>query len=278
MMKQRFLPAHDNANAPLFAGDEPTPRAYLNIIKLDAGDTFRQRIEGFETVWVLMAGLCDLTVDGQAFKQVGGRSSVWDGPADSVYAGPGAEVVIEALQPSEIAVGGGRWDEPMPPFRISPSEVDMVDVGSNETKSRRRIFHILGGKAAGKVGHLLVSELYADEGCWSGYPSHKHGSQGEEETAHEEIYHWRFDPPTGFGAQLWYDEGAERTAYVTRDRDSFAFCDGYHPTVTSPGHRSYIFTILVGVQQRSLVQNFEVAHRHLMNQIPGIAAMREKFK
>jgi hypothetical protein len=26
---------------------------------------------------------------------------------------------------------------------VKPAEVDMVDVGSNETKSRRRIFHIL---------------------------------------------------------------------------------------------------------------------------------------
>lgn len=277
-MKQRFLPAHDNGNRPLFEGQLPVSRAYFNIVQLSAGDSFVDAVPGFETVWVVQSGFCDIMVDQHAFERVGGRASVWDGPADSVYAGPGAQVRIVAREDCEIAVGGGRWERPMEPFRITPSEVDLVDVGSNETKSRRRIFHILGGKAAGRAGHLLVSELYADEGCWSGYPSHKHGAHGAEETAHEEIYHWRFDPPTGFGAQLWYDEDGARTAYVTRDRDSFAFSDGYHPTVTSPGHRSYIFTVLVGVQQRSLVQNFEVAHRHLMDRIPGIAAMREKFK
>ena len=87
----------------------------------------------------------------------------------------------------EIAIAGGRWDEPMASFRITPEEVDMVDVGSNETKSRRRIFHILGNKQADSVGRLLVSELYADEGCWSGYPPHKHDTDRPGETAHEEL-------------------------------------------------------------------------------------------
>ena len=166
----------------------------------------------------------------------------------------------------------------MGPFRITPEEVDMVDVGSNETKSRRRIFHILGNRQADRVGRLLVSELYADEGCWSGYPPHKHDTDQAGETAHEELYHWRFDPPTGFGTQLWYEEGCEPHAHATRNGDTFAFSTGYHPTATSPGHASYIFTILVGKTQRSLVQNFEEVHRPLMAKIPGIDAMRAKFR
>jgi 5-deoxy-glucuronate isomerase len=153
-----------------------------------------------------------------------------------------------------------------------------VDVGSQETKSRRRIFHILGQNGAGRAGNLLVSELYADEGCWSGYPPHKHDTDQPGETAHEEVYHWRFNPPNGFGAQLWYGEDGDTTAYMTRDGDTFAFSAGYHPTVTSPCHESYIFTILVGRTQRSLIQNFDTTYRHLIDRIPGIAAMREKFK
>ena len=131
---------------------------------------------------------------------------------------------------------------------------------------------------AGRAGNLLVSELYADEGCWSGYPPHKHDTDQPGETAHQELYHWRFDPPTGFGAQLWYTAHGDASAYTTRQGDTFAFSTGYHPTVTSPYHRSYIFTILVGKTQRSLIQNFDSTYRHLMDRIPGIAAMREKFK
>ena len=49
-------------------------------------------------------------------------------------------------------------------------------------------------------------------------------------------------------------------------------------TVTSPGHQEYIFTVLVGRTQRSLLQNFEPQHRHLMAKIPGIQAMRDKYR
>jgi 5-deoxy-glucuronate isomerase len=277
-MNHQFLPARDNANHPLFDGSAPAPHAWFNLVRLAAGATFSDRISGFETLWVPMSGLCDIDVDGVRFESVGGRRDVWSGKADSVYVGPGATVRILARHACELAVAGGRWEREMAAFRVRPDEVEMVDVGSNDTKSRRRIYHLLGQNGVGRAGNLLVSELYADEGCWSGYPSHKHDTDAAEETAHDEIYHWRFNPPSGFGAQLWYDDSGERHAFVTRDCDSFAFSSGYHPTVTSPGHASYIFTVLVGRVQRSLVQNFEPAHRHLMDKIPGIAAMRAKFK
>ena len=58
----------------------------------------------------------------------------------------------------------------------------------------------------------------------------------------------------------------------------FLLDKGYHPTVTSPGHEEYIFTILVGKTRRGLVQNFKEEHRHLMRGIPGIQDMVNKFK
>ena len=160
----------------------------------------------------------------------------------------------------------------------------MVEVGSRDTHSRRRIFHILGQNAAGRAGNLLVSELYGDDGCWSGYPPHKHDTENPpEETDFEEIYHYRYRPENGFGAQFCYEDqtGAGATApqvVMTRHGDTFLIDRGYHPTVRAPGHEGYIFTILVGRRQRSLVQSFELQHRHLMAKIPGIQAMRDKFK
>jgi len=277
-MSKTLIRAFDNKNEPILAGNQPVERIYFNLVRLMAGETYRYCIPEFESVVVPMAGTCDLAADGESFPNLGHRATVWDGNADSVYVGPSADVAIVAQSGCEIAIAGGLWNRQMAPFRVRPEEVDMVDVGSNETKSRRRIFHILGQNGAGRAGNLLVSELYADGGCWSGYPPHKHDTDQPGETAHEEVYHWRFRPPTGFGAQLWYNPSGDATAYMTRDRDTFAFSTGYHPTVTSPFHESYIFTILVGRTQRSLIQNFDSAHRHLIDRIPGIAAMREKFK
>ena len=162
---------------------------------------------------------------------------------------------------------------------MQPAEVDAVDVGSLETHSHRRIAHILGQRQSGTTERLLVSELYADDGCWSGYPPHKHDTEdGENESRHEEVYHYRFNPETGFGGQLAYEDDGRHKSFVTHTGDTFLLDRGYHPTVTSPGHRSYIFTILVGKHRRGLIQRFDPTYLHLTETIPGIRAMREKFK
>ena len=65
---------------------------------------------------------------------------------------------------------------------------------------------------------------------------------------------------------------------MTQNGDTLLLDKGYHPTVTSPGYQSYIFTILVEKYQRSLVQNFKEEYRHLLQKIPGTQAMIDKFK
>ena len=125
---------------------------------------------------------------------------MWSGRADSVYAPPGAEITFTALaDATEIAIAGGRCDVVHAPYRITPDEVDVVEVGSVATKSRRRIFHVLGANGTGRAGNLLVSELLCDDGCWSGYPPHKHDTDRDGESDHEEAYHYRFRPQSGSG-------------------------------------------------------------------------------
>ncbi|MCF3649359.1 5-deoxy-glucuronate isomerase [Synoicihabitans lomoniglobus] len=282
----RLIRAHANHNQPIITSASGVlALSYFNLIRLHAGESHAFAVPGCETVCVVLSGQADIAVAEERFAAVGRRADIWDGPADSVYAGTRSPVVVTATRDdTEVAVAGGLCDEAFAPFRIAPEDVAMVEVGSAATHSRRRIFHILGQNANGRAGNLLVSELYADGGCWSGYPPHKHDTENPpEETEFEEIYHYRFKPETGFGAQYCYEpqEGADASApevVMTRHGDTFMVDRGYHPTVASPGHDGYIFTILVGKHQRSLVQSFEPSHRHLMDGIPGIQAMRDKFK
>jgi 5-deoxy-glucuronate isomerase len=282
-MSSILIPASEHANDAIVIGASPVENTYFRLLKLDIGQMEEFKIEEFETVVVALSGTADITVSGQRFESVGQRADIWSGQADSVYCGRNKVVHIVALTLVELAVAGGRSEADYAAFHVRPDEVDCVDVGSNETKSRRKIFHILGHNGAGRCGNLLVSELYCDEGCWSGYPPHKHDTDREGETAHEEIYHYRFNPPSGFGGQFWYEKSTQDRPVnprvtMIRHGDTFCFDTGYHPTVTSPGHAEYIFTILVGKTQRSLIQHFDEEHRHLLDKIPGIAAMREKFK
>lgn len=283
----RLLRARDNRNQPLV---EPRrgrlALTYFNLLRLRSGESHTLEVSGCEIFCVVLSGRADIAACAQEFKNVGRRANIWDGPADSVYCGTCPRVTVRALRnDTEVAVAGGLCAQPFTPFRVLPADVEMVEVGSAETHSRRRIFHLLGQNATGRAGSLLVSELYVDQGCWSGYPPHKHDTERPpEETEFEEIYHYRFRPETGFGAQFCYDEQTEATSasspqvVMTRHRDTFLVDRGYHPTVTSPGHESYVFTILAGRRHRSLVQSFEPQHRHLMAKIPGLQAMRDKFK
>jgi 5-deoxy-glucuronate isomerase len=272
---------YDNKNQPII-----TPKTtilsstYFNVVHLRKGEQYQATVEGFETLYTVLSGNVDVEVGGAPFKDVGRRKNIWSGNADSVYAGSGAAVRVRGNQDgTEVAVAGGLCDKTYPPFRILPTEVEMVEVGSIETRSHRRIFHLLGQNGNGRAGNLLISELYCDHGCWSGYPAHKHDAdQGAAETNHEETYHYRFRPDTGFGAQLCFQPDGSSQCFMTRNGDTFLLDRGYHPTVTSPGHEEYIFTILVGKTKRGLVQNFHKDFHYLMAGIPGIQDMVNKFK
>ena len=272
---------YDNKNQPIITpATTILSSTYFNLVRLKKGEEYEAMIEGFETLYAVLSGNVEIEVNGTPFKDVGRRQDIWSGKADSVYAGAGAVVRVRANQDgTEVAVAGGVCDKAFPPFRVLPEEVEMVDVGSIETRSHRRIFHLLGQNGNGRAGNLLISELYCDHGCWSGYPPHKHDTdQGSAETAHEEVYHFRFRPETGFGAQLAFQPDGSSQCFMTQNGDTFLLDKGYHPTVTSPGHEEYIFTILVGKTRRGLVQNFKEEHRHLMRGIPGIQDMVNKFK
>jgi 5-deoxy-glucuronate isomerase len=277
----RLIPAHDNKNVPIVEpGKGGMTLCYFNLLRLAMGESYTYEAKGCETICVVLSGQAEIAAGGTTFAHIGKRADVWSGQADSVYCGTSARVTVRSLRDgTEVAVAGGACSQPFAKFHIPPADVAMVDVGSAATHSHRRIFHILGQAANDRAGNLLVSELYAENGCWSGYPPHKHDTERPpEETDFEEVYHYRFNPDTGFGGQFSYECGGRPTAVMTRHGDTFLIDRGYHPTVASPGHEGYIFTILVGRHQRSLVQYFDPAHRHLMAGIPGIQAMRDKFK
>jgi 5-deoxy-glucuronate isomerase len=274
-----IIEPYDNRNEPILSRHPLLPRSYFNLLRLRPGQTWAASLPGFESVWVVLSGTCDVRSGGAAFEAVGTRADIWSGNADSVYAPSGAEVRLQARTACEVAVAGGSCPTRYEPFRVSPEEVDPVEVGSHDTHSRRIIRHILGKNADGRAGNLLVSELYCEGGCWSGYPPHKHDQdRGEAESGFEEAYHYRFRPETGFGAQLVFQPDGTRQVFMTTHGATVLVDRGYHPTVTSPGHDEYIFTILVGHSRRSLAQYFKEEYRYLMKVLPGVQDMIDKFK
>jgi 5-deoxy-glucuronate isomerase len=274
----------DNKNSPIVDVDDSTvPLNYFNIVKLTKGQAFTYQVPGYETCIVPATGSIDVDVEGFKTAGLGGRvEDVWGGEPEGVYVPSGAKVEMVCLsETAEVFVAGAKYDEVLVPFAVRADEIDLVQYGSDDTKTHRKIKHILGQKQHGKVGRLLVSELFTvGAGGWSGFPSHKHDTDRLPlETRHDETYNFRFKPNWGSGVQmLQREDNKPGDAYHIVDGSTICLDNGYHPCCVLPGYEMYYFTILGGLSQRSLVQYFQPTHAYQIETIPGIKDMIAKFK
>ena len=274
----------DNKNSPIVDVDDATvPLNYFNIVKLAKGQAFDYQVPGYETCIVPATGSIDVDVEGFKTAGLGGRvEDVWGGEPEGVYVPSGAKVEMVCLSDTaEVFIAGAKYDETLDPFAVRADEIDLVQYGSDDTKTHRKIKHILGQKQHGQVGRLLVSELFTvGAGGWSGFPSHKHDTDRlPTETRHDETYNFRFKPNWGSGVQmLQREDNKPGEAYHIMDGSTICLDSGYHPCCVLPGYEMYYFTILGGLSQRSLVQYFQPTHAFQIETIPGIKDMIAKFK
>lgn len=277
------IPPHDNRNRAIVdIADTLVPLVYFNIVRLKPGETFEYRTPGYETCVVPATGTVTVEVSGETFADVGNRGvDVWDGEPEGVYVPSGTAARITARTEAEVFVAGAAFAETLRPFAVRSGDLDVVQYGSDDTKTHRKIKHILGTKYHDRVGRLLVSELFTvGAGGWSGFPSHKHDTDRlPEETRHDECYNFRFRPDYGSGLQMLQRVDNEPgDAYHIMNRSTVLIDKGYHPCCALPGYEMYYFTILGGLSQRSLKQFFQPTHAAQLHTIPGIMDMVAKFK
>ena len=278
------IPPHDNKNRAIVDVNNPVvPLNYFNIVKLKQGEVFDYRIAGYETCVVPATGTITIEVAGETYKDIGNRViDVWDGEPEGIYIPTDAAVHITCrTSNAEVFIAGAKFDQVLKPFAIRAEDLDKIQYGSDETKTHRKIKHILGASYHDRVGRLLVSELYTvGAGGWSGFPSHKHDTDRlPNETRHDETYNFRFKPNYGSGLQmLQREDNKPGEAYHIIDRSTILLDKGYHPCCALPGYEMYYFTILAGLSQRSLKQFFQPTHAAQLKTIPGIMDMVAKFK
>ena len=276
-------PPFDNKNKPIVdMDDKKVPLNYFNIVKLKKDQSFEYITPGYETCIVPATGSINVNIDGFETNNLGTRSlDVWDGEPEGVYVPSGIKASFVAIKDSEVFVAGAKFEKTLEPFAVRSNEIDMVQYGSDDTKTHRKIKHILGAKHHDKVGRLLCNELYTvGQGGWSGFPPHKHDTDRlPDETRHDETYNYRFRPNNGFGFQLFQqvEEKIGKAEHII-DSSTIVIDKGYHPCVVAPGYEMYYFTILGGLSQRSLVQYFHPDHAYQIETIPGIKDMIAKYK
>jgi len=143
---------------------------------------------------------------------------------------------------------------------IGPDQVKVRHVGRGNW--RRTIYDIVD--AAFPAQSMILGETFNPPGFWSSAPPHKHEVDDlPHESAHEEVYLFRLDPPRGFGMQRVYtDDRSLDVAYAVEDGDAVAIPRGYHPVVAGPGYRLYYLWVLAG-HQRVLAPRDDPVHAWL---------------
>jgi 5-deoxy-glucuronate isomerase len=242
----------------------------LDLPALDAGERATVRIpDGIEAAVVLLAGDVDL---GSMHAR---RTDVFAGPATAVYLPPGSELEVMAHAPTELALAATVGDEIHVPPGAAPAHVSPDDVVVHDRGRpgwRRAVHDIVADTVPAQ--RLLVGETFNAAGEWSSFPPHKHDG-GDGEPALEEVYHYRFDRPSGFGFQGLYElaehghRGAERAVFL-RHGAVVGIPRGYHPVCAAPGYRLYYLWALAprAGTARALALHEDPAHVWL-NEEPG---------
>lgn len=185
---------------------------------------------------------------GDPFRQLGYAAYAPAGAPLRLVAGDdGAIVAVMSAAPGD--------DEPGLPRIIGPDDTRVATVGDGNW--RRTVRTLLGPEH--QASRLLVGETLNPPGNWSSYPPHKHDEHvPPDEVALEEVYLFRVTPAGGFGVQLLYEPGVERT-FVVRDGDVAVIRSGYHPVVAAPGYDLYYLWVLAG-EGRQMVPRLDPRH------------------
>ena len=241
----------DGANIIYSAGDGPLDLLSFSIVKLGAAGSYSGNTEDEECGLVVLSGLLSLQIGDDQYGELGGRTSVFAGKATGVYLPPGTAWRVQADSRCELAVCSTPSDSSGPPQIIGPNEVAVNQVGN--WNWRRQVHSIIGANVP-QAQRLLVGETFNPPGNWSSYPPHKHEKDDYPfQVNMQEIYHFRINPPQGFGLQRIYtdDRNIDKT-YTLQHLDSTLMPRGYHPVVVAPGYELYYLWMMAGATERRM--------------------------
>ena len=226
----------------------------FKVVNLDAGQSHEGGETGREACLVILSGTADISVDGTDFHDVGGRSTVFDDEAPgAVFAPAGARYRVTAKSRVELAIGSAPGVGGGLPRRIEPDQMSREVRGQGT--NQRFVRNILPETEAAES--LLVVEVITPGGHWSSYPPHKHDTATEgEETALEETYYHRLNPPQGFAFQRVYtDDRTIDEAIAVEDGEVVMVPRGYHPVGAPHGYDSYYLNVMAGPKRQWIFRN-----------------------
>jgi 5-deoxy-glucuronate isomerase len=226
----------------------------FKVVELAADQTARGGEAGREACLVILSGTADIAVGEARFAGLGGRASVFEDKAPgAVYAPGGMGWTVMATTAVELAVCTAPASRAGTPREIDAGAMsrEVRGVGTNT----RHVRNILPETEPAES--LLVVEVITPGGNWSSYPPHKHDTSTPlEETALEETYYHRLNPPQGFAFQRVYtdDRSLDQTMAV-EDGDVVMVPRGYHPVGAPHGYDLYYLNVMAGPKRQWIFRN-----------------------
>ncbi|MFC5583115.1 5-deoxy-glucuronate isomerase [Rhodanobacter terrae] len=236
----------------------------FEAFRLAPGESLRLMLPaGREGCLVLLSGDADVVADTQRFEHLGGRLSVFDERSpDAVYAPPGTRFEIAAHDAVELALATAPAGRRLP-VRLIPA-AGMKRTTRGQGSNTRYICDIL--PQTDPAESLLVVEVVTPAAHSSSYPPHKHDTDNlPSESALEETYYHRIDPPQGFAFQRVYTDARDLDeSMAVSDHDVVMVPRGYHPVVMPHGYRGYYLNVMAGPHREWHFRN-DPAHEWLMS-------------
>jgi 5-deoxy-glucuronate isomerase len=253
-MKSRYLlPSGSTGSAAYEVEVTPESAGWgyssLKIISLERAGSRRFQTGTDEVIVLPLNGSVVVDVD-ETQCELNGRSSVFDGPTDLSYVGPGRTVSMRSASGGRFALCGARTQSSAALCYVAASEVPIELRGAGQSSRQVRNFGTPGVLDAAKI---IACEVITPAGNWSSYPAHKHDQASETESELEEIYYFEIaagpDGQPGFGFMRTSSSPAYEIEVLeeVHDRDTVLVPYGWHgPCVAAPGFDMYYLNVMAG--------------------------------
>ncbi|WP_376796575.1 5-deoxy-glucuronate isomerase [Thermogemmatispora sp.] len=235
----------------------------FTVYHLRAGQRLAGAAEGQETLVIVLTGVGEARLNGQALGEVGERLSVFEehAPYALYLSVDGRYEIVSRSEQMEIAVAAAPASERHLPARlIRPEDISLEIRGSGQTE--RHIRHILDTDQ--EAERLIAVEVITPGGNWSSFPPHKHDSENPPHESYlEETYYHHIQPADGFALQRVYTyDGLDETLAV-HDGELVLVPRGYHTVAAVPGCDLYYLNIMAG-PRRVWQYQVDAAFRRLL--------------
>lgn len=235
------------------------------VLEMKKGATYEETLGKQECCVVVLTGKIDASVEGEDFKDLGTRKSVFEKvPTDSVYIPNDDSFKITAKEDNTRLILCYSPSTTKKPVRVIYGKDNSIE--HRGKYSNKRTVHNILPDDVDFANSLLVVEVYTDGGNFSSYPPHKHDVDNlPTESKLEETYYHEMYPEQGFVFQHVYTEDGEIDETMTVENKNMVIVPkGYHPVGVPDGYTSYYLNIMAGPHRIWKFHN-EKKHEWILN-------------